>query len=484
MTFRPPSLEALELHPDRLFDPEPVTRGHARTIYERTRALPIVSPHGHVDPYILAADSPFTDAAALLLTPNHYIHRLLYSHGVSMQSVGVPTLDGSAYERDPRQAWREFSRHVPLFRGTPTGLWFEQELVDVLQVPYRLTPASADFVFDAIAERLATPAFRPRALFERFKIDVLATTDAATDSLQHHAALRHSGWAGRVIPTFRPDALFRISSSEWRHALAALEQIVGRDLLTFPDFVAALAERRRAFRALGATATDHAMLTLHTAPLTPTDAEQCYQAARQGLATMTDEHRLGGQLLQEMARLSLDDGLVMQLHPGSYRDHNPAVLARFGRDAGADIPVAGEYTRSLQPLLAAFGNDPRLRIVLFTLDESCYARELAPLAGHWPALRLGAPWWFHDSPEGMLRFREQVTETAGLHNTVGFIDDTRAFCSIPVRHDIARRIDATWLARQVARHQISIADAIELAVFVAYELPQRAYRLDTAAGAA
>jgi glucuronate isomerase len=367
---------------------------------------------------------------------------------------------------------------VHLFLGTPTGAWLDHVLAETLQLPVRLAPATADHVYDAIAERLADPAFRPRALFSRFGIEVLATTDAATDTLAHHAALRADGWGGRVVPTWRPDALMRIARPGWREALGALAACTGHDLRTHDDFLAALAARRRVFRAHGATATDHAVVAPATGWLDAPALAAIWARALAGTATAEDEARYAAHFLMEMARLSLEDGLVMQLHAGALRDTNPLVLARFGSDAGADIPVATEYTRHLLPLLQAFGNDPRLTLVVFTLDESTYARELAPLAGHWPALRLGAPWWFHDSPEGMLRFRRRVTETAGIHNTVGFTDDTRAFCSIPARHDLARRMDATWLGALVARHQVGLADAIAMARLLAYELPRTAYRFD------
>ena len=480
MTTLPVRHAPLVLHPDRFLDPEPGTRRAARAILEATAPLPIVSPHGHVDPRLLADDAPFTDATSLIVVPDHYVHRMLYSQGVPIEALGVPTRDGTPHERDPRAAWRRFAAHVHLFRGTPTGAWLDHVLAETLQVPVRLDAASADHVYDAIGERLADAAFRPRALFTRFGIEVLATTDAATDTLAAHAALRASGWAGRVVPTFRPDAVMRIARAEWRAHHAALEALAGTPLPTYDAFLDALAARRRLFRAHGATATDHAVVTPATGHLAAGELARCYSAALAGTATPDDEARFAAHFLMDMARLSLDDGLVMQLHPGALRDTNPLVLARFGMDAGADIPVATEYTRNLLPLLQAYGNDPRLTLVVFTLDETTYARELAPLAGHWPALRLGAPWWFHDSPEGMLRFRRRTSETAGIHNTVGFTDDTRAFCSIPARHDLARRIDASWLGSLVARHQVGLDDAIEMGRLLAYDLPRRTYRFDRA----
>jgi glucuronate isomerase len=473
-----PSAEPLVLHEDRFFDPAPEVRRVARALYEETRGLPLVCPHGHVEPALLAEDAAFPEPATLLVVPDHYLVRMLYSQGVPMEALGVPARDGAAVEQDPRRIWRLFASHYHLFRGTPSGVWLAHELHDVFGVRVKLGADSADRVYDEIAERLASPEYRPRALFERFNIEVLATTDAAADPLAHHRALRASGWKGRVVPTFRPDAVFRIAAPAWPDALADLERAHGAPIGDAEAFVAALAERRGYFRALGATATDHAVVEPYTAALSPEALEQLFQRARHGEATADDQRRFEAHMLVEMARQSTEDGLVMQLHPGALRDHNAAVSRRFGPDRGADIPVATEYTRNLQALLAAHGNDPRLTLVLFTLDESAYARELAPLAGHYPALRLGPPWWFHDSIEGMTRFRQQVTETAGIYNTTGFIDDTRAFCSIPARHDLARRIDANWLAGLVARHVVDLGDAREMARALAYDLARTTYRFD------
>jgi len=429
------------LNPDRFFDSDPAIRRAARALYEETRALPIVSPHGHVDARILAEDSPFPEPASLIVQPDHYILRLLYANGVPMEDL----LKG-----EPRRVWQLFSEHDYLFRGTPTGAWLDYQFDEVFGAR----------AYDEIAEKLASPEFRPRALFERFNIEVLATTDAATDSLEHHRAIRASGWKGRVIPTFRPDAVFKTPDHD-----------------DYPSFIRALAERRAYFKQLGATATDHGVLEPYTALLPEDEAERLFQRARHGNATPDDERRFTAHLLMEMARMSLSDGLVMQIHAGAFRDHNTAVFDRFGPHMGGDIPVATEFTRNLRPLLSAYGNDPAFTLVLFTLDESTYSRELAPLAGHYPAVRLGPPWWFHDSMEGMRRFREQTTETASIYKTAGFNDDTRAFCSIPARHDLARRMDANYLGGLVARHVIGESDARLMARALAYDLVKKTYRL-------
>jgi len=477
--FSPDGAEPLHLHPDRFFSPEPGVRRLARELYEGVRGLPLVCPHGHVDARILAEDAPFPEPAALIIVPDHYIFRMLYSRGVPMESLGVPTVDGSPVEADPRRIWQTFAEHWHLFRGTPTGAWLDQELHDVFGVRVRLSAATAQYVYDAIAERLRSPEFRPRALFERFNIEVLTTTDGAADSLEHHAAIAASGWGGRVLPAFRPDAVFRIAAAGWEGAIADLARASGVAVDTYAGFVRAIEARRAFFRAMGATSTDHGVLEPYTARLPDDEAERLFALARAGRASAEDQRRFEGHMLMEMARMSVDDGLVMQLHAGALRDHNLPVARRFGADKGGDIPIATEYTRNLRPLLNAYGNDPRLTLVLFTLDESTYARELAPLAGHYPAVRLGPPWWFHDSLEGMTRFRHATTETAGIYNTAGFNDDTRAFCSIPARHDLARRVDANYLAGLVARHVVTMSDAHEMARAMAYDLARETYRLAT-----
>jgi glucuronate isomerase len=464
-------------HEDRGFDPEPSVRRAARALYEETRGLPIISPHGHVDPRLLARNEPFPDPASLIVTPDHYILRMLYAHGVPLESLGVPTRQDAVVETDPRAIWQRFAEHAYLFLATPTGAWLDHEMHVVFGVRERLDGDTAGRVYDHIAEKLAAPEFLPRALFERFGLEVLATTDKASDGLEHHYAIRRSGWKGRVIPTFRPDAVFQIAAPEWQAELDAFARACGGSLNTYEEFIQALQQRRLFFRELGATATDHGVLEPFTELVAPGDAERLFQQARSGAATAAEERRFEAHLLMEMARLSVTDGLVMQLHPGALRDHNRLVFERFGHDRGGDIPIATEFTRNLRPLLNAYGNDPRFTIVLFTLDESTYSRELAPLAGHYPAVRLGAPWWFHDSMQGMMRFRERTTETAGIYKTTGFTDDTRAFCSIPARHDLSRRMDANFLGGLVARHVIGMDDARRMARALAYDLAKETYKL-------
>ena len=479
---------AAVLEADRFFDPDPTVRRVARELYDETRTLPIVSPHGHVDAGVLARNERFAEPAALIIQPDHYILRMLYARGIPLEALGVPRRDGGGggggaggggapVETDPCKVWQRFADQYYLFRGTPTGAWLDYELHEVFGVRDRLSGETAARVYDEVAEKLASPEFLPRALFERFNIEVLATTDSASDSLDHHRTIRGSGWKGRVIPCFRPDAVFRIAAPEWPAELEALGREHGAPLVDYAEFVRALEDRRTFFKSMGATATDHGVLEPYTTWLPPDEAETVFQRARQGDVTAADERRFTAHLLMEMARLSVRDGLVMQLHAGALRNHNHLVFERFGPDRGADIPVATEFTRNLRPLLNAYGNDARLTVVVFTLDESTYSRELAPLAGHYPSLRLGPPWWFHDSLEGMRRFRERTTETAGIYKTAGFNDDTRAFCSIPARHDLARRLDADFLAGLVARHVIDKSDARRMARALAYELAKETYKL-------
>jgi len=466
---------------DRLLPPEPTQRALARELYAHVQELPLICPHGHVDPALLADDAAFPDPARLLIVPDHYLTRMLLSQGVPPSVLGVPTLDGSPFEQDGRAIWRTFAAHWHLFRGTPSRLWLEEVLSSVFEVRTPLRPDTADAVYDALAARLAEPGFRPRALFQRFNIEVLSTTDSPLDDLGPHARLAADGWGGpggRVIPTFRPDDVVDIEWDGWAQRVARLSELTGQDTGDYKGYIAALEQRRAAFVAAGATATDHGHPTARTLVLDTAEAARLFQRGLRGEATAQDAEAFRAHMLVELARMSVEDGLVMQLHPGAARNHNRWLHRTFGRDAGGDIPAATDYVHGLAPLLDRYGNDPRLRLVLFTLDETTFTRELAPLAGGYAAVYLGAPWWFLDSPEGMRRFRETVTETAGFYNTVGFTDDTRAFCSIPVRHDVARRVDAGFLARLVADGRLPLDEAAETIVDLAYRLPRQAYRLE------
>jgi len=466
------------LAPDRYFTPIPTVRATAQALYDEFGSLPLVCPHGHVDPKLLALDEPFSNPAALIVIPDHYIVRMLYSQGVPMESLGIPRLDGGAVETDPRAIWQRFADHFYLFRGTPSGAWLAHEFEGVFGIDEPLTSATAMRIYDRIEASLRRPEFRPRALFERFKIEVLCTTDAATDTLEFHRQIRESGWSGVVRPTFRPDLAINIRHPQFAAELGRLSAATGEDITSYAAYIRALESRRAFFKSMGATATDHAAETPFTAELSAADVNALFGRALAGKATEADARAFTGHMLMEMARMSTEDGLVMQLHPGSDRTHNAAIFEKFGPDRGCDIPIQTEYTRNLKPLLNKYGNDTRLTLVLFTLDETTYSRELAPLAGHYPCLRLGPPWWFHDSLEGMTRFRYQVTETAGIYNTAGFNDDTRAFPSIPARHDVSRRVDANFLADLVARHIVSLDDARQMMRALTYELAKKTYKLD------
>ncbi|MDC3962609.1 glucuronate isomerase [Polyangium jinanense] len=465
------------LDPDRLFSAEPSQRATARELYALVRDLPIVSPHGHVDPALLADPSArFGSPADLFVLPDHYVCRLLHSRGVPMEDLGIATRDGSPHERDHRRIWQRFADHFYVFRSTPSGLWLSDVLISVFGVTERLDGNTAQRIYDHLAERLERPEFSPRALYERFNIRVLCTTDGAADSLEHHRRLRSEGRLD-VRPTFRPDAVVHPGTPGFRDHIERLGAAAGIEITTYADYIRALEERRATFKALGATATDHGAVTPHAERLGAAEAERIFSHALRGEAGANDAARFSAHMLMEMARMSVEDGLVMQLHAGSLRNHHGALLARFGPDRGADIPVATEWTRNLRPLLEAYGDDPRFQLLLFTLDESTYGRELAPLAGYYPAVLLGPPWWFFDSPNGMVRFLDQVTETAGLYNTAGFTDDTRAFCSIPARHDVWRRVSSNWLAGLVVTGRLDAEEAAELAPECAVGLAERAYRL-------
>jgi glucuronate isomerase len=464
------------LHPDRLLPAEPQVRDIARALYHSVRDLPIISPHGHTDPAWFALNEPFADPVSLFITPDHYVFRMLYSQGIDLSELGI-VAERKENTRDPRDIWRLFADHYHLFRGTPTRIWLDHVFSEVFGLSEPLGPASAENYFDEISDALSRPDYRPRALFERFNIEVLATTESPIDTLPHHDTIATSGWSGRVITTYRPDPVMDPEFEGFHANLTTLAELTNTDVSHFGGYLAALRNRREYFQARGATATDHGHPTPATADLSRDEIESLYQKILKGDFNAEKAELFRAQMLTEMAAMSLDDGMVMQIHPGSFRNHNQSLFDTYGRDMGADIPMPIRYVDALRPLLNRFGNEKDLTIILFTLDETTYSRELAPLAGHYPALKLGPAWWFHDSPEGMRRFREQTTETAGFYNTAGFNDDTRAFLSIPARHDMSRRIDCGFLARLVAEHRITEAEAFELAGALAYDLAKAAYKL-------
>ncbi len=465
-------IRPLLLHTDRLFSADPDIRAITRRLYDAVAHLPILSPHGHTDPEWFATNAPFGNATELLIHPDHYVFRMLYSQGVSLESLGI----GNA-QADPRESWRLFAQRYHLFRGTPSRIWLDWVFAEGFGIDVQLEAETSDHYFDHITANLATDAFRPRTLFERYNIELIATTESPIDDLRHHKAIRDSGWQGRVITAYRPDPVVDPEYEGFRDKLALLSEMTGEDAFGWQGYLAAHRKRRAHFAYNGATSTDHGHPTAATADLTDVECEALFARVISADVTRGDAELFRAQMLTVMAGMSVDDGMVMQIHPGSLRNHNPGFYNIFGRDKGADIPTQTDYVHALRPLLAKYGNNADLTIILFTLDETAYARELAPLAGHYPALKLGPAWWFHDSPEGMRRFRNQMTETAGFYNTVGFNDDTRAFMSIPARHDVARRIDCGFLAQLVAEHRIEEWEAAELAGELAYGLAKAAYRL-------
>ncbi|MBN2441894.1 MAG: glucuronate isomerase [Spirochaetales bacterium] len=465
------------LNPYRFFDCQPETRETALALYNEIKDLPLICPHGHVDPALFAHNKPFPDPSQLLIIPDHYVFRMLYSQGIPLETIGIMPIDGTSYEKDPRKIWQIFADNFYLFAGTPTGLWLTGEFETAFGITEKLVPGNAMEIYDYMSKKLLTPEFLPRALFETFQIEVLSTTDGAADDLSYHKKIQESGWQGKVIPCFRPDDVTNLVHPKWRENIDRLSEVTSISVTSFSRFIEALEKQREFFKLMGAVSTDHGIEQPVIHRLTNAKAETFFNQALQGSITLEDARLFTGHMMMEMARMSCEDHLVMQIHPGCFRNHNTELFNKFGPDKGADIPLATEFTRNLKELLNTYGNNPEFTLVVFTLDESTYSRELAPLAGHYPAMKLGPAWWFHDSFQGMKRQREQVIETAGVYNMVGFIDDTRAFPSIPIRHDLARRIDSNYLAGLVVRHIIDEQDARRMNRALAYDLSKRTYKL-------
>ena len=464
--------QSIAAHPDRLLPAEPGVRDIARSLYNQVSRLPIISPHGHVDAGVIENNVPFPDPAALLVTPDHYVTRLIHAGGTSMDQLGL-----GAAPADSRQIWSHFIAAWPQFEGTASGYWIRQEFEHVFGVRDEPSVENAERIFDAISAKLAEPGFRPRELFKEFNIEVLATTDDPLDSLNSHAALAADpSFGGRVLPTFRPDQYLNIAHPTW---LDNVERLIaaGTGSSGYKGYLEALEARRRHFLDRGAVSADHGARTPATLKLDYSEAERLFERARAGKATPEDRDAFEAHMVYQMARMSVEDGLVMTIHPGSYRNHHSPTFEAYGPDSGHDIPFAVNYTEAVRPLLQDFGTAKDFHLVLFTLDETVFSRELAPLAGFYPSVYIGAPWWFLDAPDAMLRFRAAVTETAGFSRSSGFIDDTRAFCSIPARHDTSRRIESAFLARLVAEHRISEERAHELIVDIVDASPRRVFKL-------
>ena len=467
----------INLNQDRFFEPDSKTRAIARELYEKVREMPIISPHGHVDPKILSENTNFPNPAELLIIPDHYIFRMFYSQGIRLEDLGIPTVDGSDIEKDPRKIWKIFCDNYFLFSGTPTKMWLSFVFKEVFDIKEHPNEHNALSLYDHIQEQLQSDELLPRSIFDRFNIETLCTTESADDELIHHKLIKDSSWNGNVITAFRPDAVMNIDARGWKNEIINLSNVSGIQIDSYKNFIRALENRRQFFKEMGATSTDHGVETPFTSRISDNEANEIFQRALVGKSCKKDQTIFIGHMLMEMARMSVDDGLVMQIHAGSKRNHNEFIFQKFGADKGADMPMRADYTNNLQPLLNEFGNNIDFSLIVFTLDESVYSRELAPLAGHYPSMKLGPPWWFHDSIEGMKRFRKRATETAGIYNTVGFNDDTRAFLSIPARHDLCRRVDSNFLAGQVVRHVIDIDEALQINQDLAYNLVKKSYKL-------
>ncbi|GAA1428361.1 glucuronate isomerase [Microlunatus lacustris] len=467
---------ALALHPDRLLPADPGVRSIARRLHASVADLPVISPHGHVPAAWLADDTPFADPTSLLVTPDHYVNRLLHASDVELSALGVG--QGPLTEQQSREAFRTVCAHWDVFRGTPVRYWFEAQLADIFGVEVRPSAATADVVYDQVAACLAQPEFRPRALYERFGISVLATTDDPCDDLAAHRRLTEDpSWSGRVVPTFRPDRYLEAAGPTWNADVDRLAAVSGVDTGDYAGFLAALEQRRRHFREHGAVSTDHSHPDARTDVLEGDEPARLYALARRGEIVPAGATALRRHLISEMARMSVEDGLVMTLHPGIRRNHHVPTYERYGADVGTDIPVAVELTDALRPLLSRYGTAEGFHLVLFTVDETVFSREIAPLAGFYPSVYAGAPWWFLDAPEAIRRYRGAVTESAGFSKTSGFIDDTRAFCSIPARHDMARRLDAAYLAGLVAEHRLDEDEALGTAHDLVTTIPAKAFKL-------
>ncbi|CAN5445235.1 glucuronate isomerase [soil metagenome] len=467
-------MTTLSPHPDRLLPADPGERRIARRLYAEVADAPILSPHGHVDASMLLVDDLFPDPSALLITPDHYVTRLLHSLGVPLDELGL----GGTGAASGRAIWRRLCEHWDDFLGTPVRYWFETELSEVFGLTEHPSDATADALYDQLASALATDQFRPRALFDRFGISVLATTDDPADDLAAHLALRDDPtFTGRVIPTFRADRYMHIAESSWIGKLDQLGAAAGIDCGSYAGLLDALRSRRAFFRAAGGTATDTGVLDTWCEPLPAAEAERIHRSGRDGSLTASDADAYRRNLLYQLAAMASEDGLVMQLHAGVIRNHHRPTFDRFGPDTGHDLPAIGGFTRPLTPILRDFGTNPTFRIVLFTVDETTFSREIAPLAGFYPSVFAGAPWWFLDTPAGIARYRDAITDSAGFTKTSGFIDDTRAFCSIPARHDMSRRADARYLASLVATHQLAEEDAAGVARRLVSEIPRDTFRL-------
>lgn len=418
----------------------------------------------------------FGDPTSLLITPDHYVTRLLHARGVALGDLGVggTRLDETA----SRRAFAELCCAWEDLAGTAVRSWLEAELVSLFDVDVVPSTSTADVVYDTIAAVLASDAFRPRALWDRFGLEVLATTDDPCSDLADHIALAADPtWSGRIVPTFRPDAYLEPSRVGWADLVRRLGVAADIDTGTYGGFIAALEARRRFFVEHGATAADHSHADVESFTLSDAEATRIYAAALAGTATDAECTAFRRHMLSEMARMSCEDGLVMMLHPGVVRNHHRPTSERFGPDTGHDLPRRIDFVEPLRPLLERYGTNPGFHLVLFTLDETAWSRELAPLAGFYPSVHVGVPWWFLDAPGALVRFWDAIVDQIGFARTSGFVDDTRAFCSIPARHDVSRRIEAGVLARLVTTHRIGEGETLRIAARLVGDQPRQVFKL-------
>jgi len=468
------SARRLAPHPDRLLPADRGLRDLARSIYQQVAGAPIYSPHGHVDAAIIADNRPFGNPAELLITPDHYVTRLIHAYGIGLDQLGVNTPSA-----DPREIWRIFCAHWHIFAGTVVRYWFESEFFDVFGLTEQPSAENADDLYDQLSEKLAQPDFRPRELFDRFNIAVLATTDdPASDLSAHQLLAADPDFAGAVVPTFRADRYMSPDAKGWSAALNELAAVAGVDTGSYAGLVEALRNRRAYFKENGCTATDSGMADAYAIPLAGTEAERIHKAGLDGTITAAESASYRRNLLYQLAAMSAEDGLVMQLHADVVRNYDQASFEAYGPDTGHDLPGPATFTAGLRQVLNDFGRSDTFRLVLFTTDETSFSQQIAPLAGFYPSVYVGAPWWFIDTPAAIGRFRAAATDSAGFGKTSGFIDDTRAYCSIPARHDMSRRLDAGFLAGLVATHQLGEDEAHQIAGDLAGRIPINTFRLD------
>lgn len=464
------------LHADRLLPTGKPALSIAREVYEAVKDLPIISPHGHVLPEWLAQNEAFPDPATLFLTPDHYVLRMLKSQGIDYDALGVPRKDGGPVA-EGRKAWRLFAENYRLFAATPSKTWIDHSLNWAFGIEEELSAENADAIYDTIDAKLKQPDMLPLAILDKANVEVLATTEFALDELPHHKVLKDKGLIGRIRTTYRPDDVTDPDAVGFAANVKKLGELTGEDTAHWDGLIAAHRNRRATFREMGAVATDHGVPTANTADLSTGAKQVLLDKVLSGSFEPGEAELFRAQMLTEMAGLSAEDGMVMQIHAGSRRNTDPQLMAERGPNLGADIPTAGNFVNALQPLLGRYGNADNFRLILFTLDETTYARELAPIAGYWPSVRIGPPWWFHDSPQGIRRYLDGVVETAGFYNLAGFNDDTRALLSIPARHDVWRREVCRFLSEFVAERRLGKTSAIEIAKHLSYQAAKDAYKL-------